>query len=39
VAQKKPCDALLDDVVNAVSRFSPGLQSDDVTIVALCENS
>jgi sigma-B regulation protein RsbU (phosphoserine phosphatase) len=35
-APKGDVEALLDHVVNAVSQFSPGLQSDDVTIVALC---
>ncbi len=34
-APKQDCDALLDHVVREVSLFSPGLQSDDVTIVAL----
>ncbi|HLH40164.1 MAG TPA: SpoIIE family protein phosphatase [Bryobacteraceae bacterium] len=31
-------DALLDGVLNEVQRFSPGVQSDDVTIVAMRAN-
>jgi len=32
-------DAILDHVTGEVLRFSPGMQSDDVTVVALCAGS